>query len=249
MKVAVVGATGRIGSEVVEVLKNRGHEVVAISRSAGVDVYTGEGLAEALDVVQVVVDASSNPAHDTEAITDFFAVAARNLQKAASAAGARRIVPISIIGIDKFTTGHYAGKLVQERALQDGPVPVRIVRAAQFHEFPGMLLDWTTHDGVAYVPDQPSQFVDLHTVAETVADVALDESDAPVVTNIAGPEQIRMADAVRQLIAHCGLPIRVEELPVDPADNDQRLRAEGALLADPDTIIAGPTFAAWLESH
>ncbi|MFR9750572.1 SDR family oxidoreductase [Nocardia sp. 004] len=249
MKVAVVGATGRIGSEVVEVLRNRGHEVVAISRATGVDVYTGEGLAEAMDGVRVVVDASNNPSQDTETITDFFAVAARNLQQAAHTAGTRRIVPISIIGIDNFTAGHYAGKLVQEKTLAEGPVPIRIVRAAQFHEFPGMVLDWTAHDNVAYLPEQLSQFVDLHTVAETIADVALDDSPTPALVSIAGPEQIRLADAVRQLIAHRGLPIQVTELPVDPADNNQRLSAEGALLAGPDTIIAGPTFTSWLENH
>ena len=46
--IAVAGATGRVGHHVVDVLEGRGHEVIAISRSSGVDVVTGEGLAEAL---------------------------------------------------------------------------------------------------------------------------------------------------------------------------------------------------------
>jgi nucleoside-diphosphate-sugar epimerase len=47
-KIAVAGATGRVGHHVVDVLEGRGHDVVAISRSSGVDVVTGEGLTEAL---------------------------------------------------------------------------------------------------------------------------------------------------------------------------------------------------------
>jgi NAD dependent epimerase/dehydratase family len=45
----VAGATGRVGRHIVDVLEERGHDVVAISRSLGVDVITGEGLAEALE--------------------------------------------------------------------------------------------------------------------------------------------------------------------------------------------------------
>ena len=48
MKIAVAGATGRVGRHVVDVLKAEGHDVVAMSRSSGVDVVTGQGLAEAL---------------------------------------------------------------------------------------------------------------------------------------------------------------------------------------------------------
>ena len=37
MRVAVVGATGRIGGLTVEALERAGHEAVAISRRSGVD--------------------------------------------------------------------------------------------------------------------------------------------------------------------------------------------------------------------
>ena len=47
-KIAVAGATGRVGRHVVEVLKERGLDVVAMSRATGVDVITAEGLADAL---------------------------------------------------------------------------------------------------------------------------------------------------------------------------------------------------------
>jgi nucleoside-diphosphate-sugar epimerase len=40
-KIAVAGATGRAGRHVVDVLGERGYQVVPISRSSGVDVITG----------------------------------------------------------------------------------------------------------------------------------------------------------------------------------------------------------------
>lgn len=54
-KIAVAGATGRLGGHLVDVLEERGHEVVPISRSLGVDVVTGEGLAEALAGAETVI--------------------------------------------------------------------------------------------------------------------------------------------------------------------------------------------------
>jgi hypothetical protein len=45
----------------------------------------------------------------------------------------RRIVVVSIIGIDRFSAGYDAAKLAHEKAMLAGPIPVRIVRAAQFH--------------------------------------------------------------------------------------------------------------------
>ena len=51
-KIAVTGATGRVGSHLVEILAQRGHDVVPIARSKGVDVVSGEGLDQALDGVR-----------------------------------------------------------------------------------------------------------------------------------------------------------------------------------------------------
>ena len=59
MRIAVVGATGRIGRLTVEALERTGHETVGISRTQGVDVYTGEGLVTALTGVDALIDASS----------------------------------------------------------------------------------------------------------------------------------------------------------------------------------------------
>ena len=48
-KIAFAGATGGLSRHIVDVLEERGYDVVAMSRSLGVDVVTGEALAEALE--------------------------------------------------------------------------------------------------------------------------------------------------------------------------------------------------------
>src|SRR5690348_3702585 len=97
-KIAVAGATGQVGRHVVEVLEARGYAVVAMSRSAGVDVITGNGLAAALAGVECIVDVANAATLDQEAATRFFTTAARNLHTAGAGAGVRRLVVLSIIG-------------------------------------------------------------------------------------------------------------------------------------------------------
>src|SRR3982750_4967467 len=89
-KIAVVGAPGRLGTHVVALLRGAGREVVPMSRSQGVDVATGDGLAESLQGVKVVIGASSTPTPDQQEATDFFTKSARNLHQAGQQAGVAR---------------------------------------------------------------------------------------------------------------------------------------------------------------
>src|SRR5436189_4192161 len=199
-KIAVTGATGRVGSHLVEILEQRGHDVVPVARSKGVDVVTGERLDEALAGVETIIDTATGPSPDQEEATAFFTSSARNLQRAGAEAGAQRIVVVSIIGIDKFHGGYNAAKLAQERALLEGPLPVRIVRAAQFHEFVEQLVGWTIQDGVAYLPEMQTQLVAARVVAETLADAAEEpETQNGRITEIAGPQEERLAHAAAAL--------------------------------------------------
>jgi uncharacterized protein YbjT (DUF2867 family) len=173
-KIAVAGATGRVGRHVVDVLQAGGHDVVAMSRSTGVDVITGEGLAQALEGVDCVIDAATGPSAEQRAATDFFTAAARNLHQAGERAGVGRMVVVSIIGCDRFAGGYGAAKLVHERAHLSGPIPVRILRAAQFHEFVEQLVDWGRQGEVSYVPRMRTQPVAARAVAQALADLATD---------------------------------------------------------------------------
>jgi uncharacterized protein YbjT (DUF2867 family) len=115
MKIAVAGATGRVGKHAAEVLAARGNEVVPVTRSAGVDVITGAGLARALTGVTAIIDAATGPSPERQAATEFFTTAARNLHRAGEQAGVQRMVMVSIIGTDRFTGGYGAAKLAHER--------------------------------------------------------------------------------------------------------------------------------------
>ena len=55
-RVVVLGGTGEMGTALTEVLRGRGHDVVAASRATGVDVTTGAGLDDALAGADTVVD-------------------------------------------------------------------------------------------------------------------------------------------------------------------------------------------------
>src|SRR5215217_6431913 len=115
-KIAVAGATGRVGRHVVDILDSRGYDVVPVSRSHGVDVVTGEGLDQALTGVETIIDVATGPSPDQRAATEFFTASARNLQEAGERAGVRRLVVVSIIGCDRFTAGYLAAKVAHERA-------------------------------------------------------------------------------------------------------------------------------------
>src|SRR5919198_5539613 len=253
-KIAVAGATGRVGRHVVDVLKAGGHDVVLMARSSGVDVVTGDGLAEALAGVECVIDVASGPSPDQEAATKFFVAAARNLQEAGERAGVRRMVVVSIIGTDRFTAGYGAAKLAHERAMLSGPIPVRILRAAQFHEFVAQLVEWGRQGAVSYVPQMRTQLVAARTVAQALADLATGPESAPApgsagapIPEIAGPREENLVAMARLLVARRGDPVRIEGVS-DPADPDRALYETGALLPGPHATLAGPTFAEWLDA-
>jgi uncharacterized protein YbjT (DUF2867 family) len=254
MKIAVAGATGRVGRHVVHVLEDRGHEVVAMSRSNGVDIITGDGLATALTGVECVIDAATGPSPDKEAATEFFTTAARNLHDAGERAGVQRMVEVSIIGIDRFTGGYSAAKVAHERAMLAGPIPVRRLRASQFHEFTAQLVEWGMQGDVSYVPKMRTQPVAARAVAETLADLATDAESAPTrgsagasFLEIAGPQEESLVDMATRLVARRRDTVRIEGVS-DPADPDHELFETGALLPGPDAILAGPTFEEWLDS-
>jgi uncharacterized protein YbjT (DUF2867 family) len=250
-KIAVAGATGRVGRHVVDVLEERGHDVVPISRSLGVDVVTGERLAETLVGVETVVDAASFPSPEQEAATEFFTAATRNLQQLGEQAGVRRIVVVSIIGIDRFATGYLAAKRAHEEAMLAGPIPALILRAAQFHEFVAPVVDWGRHNGVSYVPNMRTQLVAARTVAEALVDLATVPDAAAaeaLIPEIAGPRAESFVEMARLLVARRGDPVRIEGA-ANPAYPDDGLDEQDALLPGPHATLAGPTFEEWLGSE
>jgi uncharacterized protein YbjT (DUF2867 family) len=250
-KIAVAGATGRVGRHVVEVLDERGVNVVPIARSRGVDVISRQGLHEALREVDCIIDVATGPSPDQQAATEFFTTAARNLQELGAQAGVQRIVAVSIIGIEHVAGGYSAAKIAHERAVMAGPLPARVLRASQFHEFVAQLVEWGTQGEVAYVPNMRTQLVAARTVAEALVDLALASdwsASAGPIPEIAGPREESLVEMAKLLGAQRGNPKRIEAVS-DPSNPEHAAYTSGALLPGPHAKLAGPTFEQWLTQE
>src|SRR6187401_598085 len=124
MKIAGIGGTGRIGTEVVKNLRDKGHEVVAASPSKGINSVTGEGLAGALAGAQVVVDVANSPSWEDKAVLEFFGKSSRNLLAAEAAAGVKHHVALSVVGTERLLTGGYfRAKMAQENLITASKIP------------------------------------------------------------------------------------------------------------------------------
>src|SRR5690606_2336518 len=124
---------GVVGRPTVEAVRHAGHEAVVLSRSHGVDVISGRGLAAALRGVDAVIDTTNVTTMKAADSIAFFTAATANLISAAADAGAAHIVLLSIVGIDRMPHDYYAGKVAQEKVLEKSEVPWTIQRATQFH--------------------------------------------------------------------------------------------------------------------
>jgi uncharacterized protein YbjT (DUF2867 family) len=251
-KIAVAGATGRVGRHVVEVLAARGHEVRAMSRSTGVDLVTGQGLAESLAGVSCIIDVASGASPEQQAATEFFTAATRNLHRFGEQAGVQRMVVVSIIGTDRFHAGYIMAKLAHEKEALSGPIPAQVLRAAQFHEFVGPFMEWGRRGDVIQVQKMRVQPVAARAVAEALVELATAPTPAsgwPAerILEIAGPRPEDLVELAARLVARRGEKVRVEGVS-NPADPDQRLYEEGALLPGPRATLAGPTFGEWLAT-
>jgi len=257
-KIAVAGATGRLGRHVAGVLGAAGHQVVPISRSGGVDVITGDGLAGALKDADAIIDVTAGTGSGQAAATEFFTTVAANLQRAGERAGVARYVVVSIIGIEKSAGGYGAAKLAHEQAVLAGPVPATILRVAQFHELVGVLMDMGRQGEVIYLPRMRTQIIAARTVAGALAAMATSPpaefaaaraaqaAGAPV-PELAGPREENLASLARLAAARHGDQARIEE--VTAADPDSQAAADGSLLPGPHATLAGPTFEEWLTTQ
>ncbi len=245
MKVAVAGGTGVVGGYAAEAAEVAGHDVVVLSRARGVDIRRGDGLPAALEGGEVVIDALNSPSVAPTAAGEFFRDTSRRLQEAGSAAGVGHIVTLSIIGIDRAPDyGYYRAKLAQEQTVGAGPVPVTILRAAQFHEFPAQMVGWSRKGPFALVAHMRSQPVAARTVGEHLVRLAAGRPGGTV--ELAGPEVHDIADLARRFVRTHATGVRVVAIPV-PGRAGRAMRG-GALLGGPSTVVDGPRFDQWLGS-
>jgi hypothetical protein len=72
-------------------LRERGHEVLAASMSSGVNVLTGEGIAEAVAGAPVVVDVTNSPSFEDAAALKIFETSGQALETTLPAANIAHI--------------------------------------------------------------------------------------------------------------------------------------------------------------
>jgi uncharacterized protein YbjT (DUF2867 family) len=242
MKIAVIGGTGLIGSQVVKILNASGHEAVPHSPSTGLDLLSGRGLPEALQEADVVVNLTNSPTFD-DASPSFFQTTMDNLLTAASAAGIGHAVILSIVGADRVPgLVYYRAKVLQEDLLKSGPVPYSIVRATQFFEFMDATLSETADEKTVRLPATLIQPIASADVAQEVAEVSVGHPLRGT-RNIAGPDVFALDELGRITLAARG-----DHRTVVTDDSAGMFAAASgdALIAKDGAVIAKTTYREWL---
>jgi uncharacterized protein YbjT (DUF2867 family) len=245
MNIAVAGGTGAVGRFVVSIARERGHRVVVLSRADGVDLVTGEGLPDALEGVDAVIDVASIQTLSAKASVQFFSATTRNLLQAEKSAGVRHHVALSIVGTEKAAAGYYAGKLAQEQLVSNGAAPWTILRATQFHEFAQQVLARSSVGPLAFVPRMATQPVAAREVAEALVDAA-EAGPQGRITDLGGPRMEQLVDIVRAYAAKSGQRKLVLGFTA-PGKLWHAMRS-GALLPEPGAAVGRQTFEEWLEA-
>lgn len=246
MRVVVAGGTGVVGRHVVAALEAGGHVPVVLARSRGVDLTGTDGARAALDAMvgaEAVVDVTSVTSLRRARAVQFFETVTGRLLDAARQGGVPHVVVLSIVGVDRVPFGYYQAKLRQERLVRDAGVGASILRATQFHEFAGQVLD-RSPGPVALVPRQLNQPVAAAEVGAALAEMAVREPSG--VVEMAGPAREHLVDMARRVERARGGRRRVVGVRLPGATG--RTMASGGLLPTGEHRLGRQTFSEWLAA-
>ncbi|MDR6413339.1 NAD(P)H-binding protein [Pseudarthrobacter sulfonivorans] len=246
MNITVAGGTGTVGRDVVSIARARGHHVVSLSRAEGVNLVSGEGLAKALEGTAAVIDVASIQTLNEKKSVDFFSTTTGNLLQLGKAAGVQHHVALSIVGADKAAAGYYAGKLAQEKLVSSADVPWTILRATQFHEFAGQVLQRSSVGPLALVPRMATQPVAARAVAEALVDAA-EAGPQGRIADLGGPERKQLVDLVRAYALRHGRKRLIIEFTA-PGPLWRAMR-NGGLIPAAGAGVGRQTFSEWLETE
>ncbi|WP_306366636.1 SDR family oxidoreductase [Nocardiopsis sp. CC223A] len=246
--VLVTGGTGTLGSLVVPLLRDAGHEVRLLTRGSRpapgglvhvrADLRTGEGIDPALEGIGTVLHLAGGPKGDD--------VATRNLVAAAERAGVGHLLLISVVAADRVPLGYFRAKLGAERAVRESTVPSTVLRAAQFHDLALAAVRTLAKSPLVPVPGLRWEPVDARDVAERLAALAAG-GPAGRVADLAGPEVLPMADLLRTYLAARG--VRRPTIPLRIPGAAGRAYRAGENLAGPDADRGTRTWAAFLAER
>lgn len=252
MRIAVLGATGEMGSRVAQKVRRQGHELVPVSRSEGVDVYSGEGLGAALAGADAAIDCLNMMSLSAKKASDYFGRSSRNVVAAARDAGVERLVCMSIAGATDPEVnkrfGYYKGKAEQERVYLDSGADCVVVRSTQWFQFLEVLMGMAAVGPVAVLPKMVMAPVSADQVAELLVDTAVSSEQPEGKTlTICGPETGYAADFVKRQLDSVGNVAGKSPRWVASAPYMGSAIARGGLVPS-DGIVDDTTFGEYLDS-
>ena len=240
MRIAVAGGTGQAGSAAVRSARERGHEVIVLSRSAGVDLVTGVGAEAVLDGIDAVIDASGSGAKDVP--SEFHEAVIRTLVRARP----RQLVVLSIVNCDRVEGFPlYAGKLAQERAAEASGVPFTIARTTQFHEFAAQIWRMGARGPLHFSPRMRTQPVSVREVGARLVSLA-EAGPVERAADFAGPQEESLLEMVRSYARATTAGRFV--IPIKLGGDFGRAQRDGRLLPGSDAELGSETFSKWLAA-
>lgn len=245
MNILVIGGHGLVGRNVVARLRAAGHVTTAASRSTGVDLTTGKGLAQALEGIEVVVDVSNAPSFNDVSAFEFFKAAIENLLVAEAEAGVRHHVSLSVVGTGLLDDSHYfRGKALQEALIQRSGIPFTIVHSTQFYEFLVDIVNSAIRGQTVRLSPAFIQPVASDDVAAVIAEAAVSPA-ANGSIQVAGPDRERLFEIVQRFLLEIEAPCEVI-LDAD-APYFGAVLGEHVLLPRADASLGARGFQEWLD--
>ncbi len=214
-RILVAGGTGSLGTAIVQVLKTTDLQVRVQSHRAApalpdsdvewvlADVTSGEGLADALNGVDTIVNClgSYQKAYEVDVL------GVKRLAEMAKAAGVSHFFHISIAGIDHVDYEFYRHKQAAEAHVINSGVPYSIQRVTQFHTFMFYLMSQSVQITPYLLPtvhDALFQPIDTRDVAAYTLPFILDRP-AGRLADVGGPEILRIDEIARDFLAVRGV--------------------------------------------
>lgn len=249
MKIVVVGGTGLIGSKLVNILREQGHESITASPKTGVNSVSGQGLPDALKGASVVIDVTNAPSWEDGEVLKFFETSTRNLLTYGAAAGVSHHVALSVVGTERLLeSGFFRAKLAQEELIKGSRTPFTIIRATQFFEFVKQIVDYSTEGHTVQMPPALIQPMAGDDVANAVAEIATGQPANDTI-EIAGPDQFRLDELARLFLGARPDPEEnSREVIIDPCGRYYGIEvSERALVPDTDARLGEIRFETWLR--
>jgi uncharacterized protein YbjT (DUF2867 family) len=200
MKITVMGASGLVGTQLVEKLRQMDIEVVPASISFGVNSVTGEGLTAVISGADAVIDVTNTALFGDDSALAFFKSSTRNLLNASADAGVRHYLALSVVGTPRLVESDYfRAKMVQENLIRAARRPYTILHSTQFFEFISGVINLGADGNGFRLPTASVKPIAADNVAEMLAELAVGAARNDTV-EISGPERFGLDEIARMYL-------------------------------------------------